>query len=361
MSDVLVIGGGVIGMLTAVELSQAGTDVVLVEMGETGRESSWAGGGIISPLYPWRFADSLTALASWSQGVYPALAEQLKAETGVDPELIRSGLLILDQEERAIALEWARNHGVRMQEIAGGELETREPGLAIRPDSALLMPDVDQVRNPRLSRSLHKYLDKGIEIREHEEVVELLVQDGRVLGVRTRRQEIRARQVIVCTGAWTAKLLEDLGTKPDIKPVRGQMILFYAKPGQVSQIVLYRDRYVIPRKDGRVLIGSTLEHTGFEKATTAEAKEALYRTAVEMFPLLKRTPIENHWAGLRPGSPNGVPYIGAHPNVEGLFFSAGHFRNGLVTGPASARLAADLMLGREPVLDPAPYALDAPR
>jgi glycine oxidase len=138
-------------------------------------------------------------------------------------------------------------------------------------------------------------------------------------------------------------------------------MLFYAKPGQVNQIVLYRDRYVIPRKDGRVLIGSTLEHTGFEKATTAEAKEALYRAAVEMFPLLNRTPIENHWAGLRPGSPNGVPYIGAHPNVEDLFFSAGHFRNGLVTGPASARLAADLMLGREPILDPAPYALDAPR
>jgi glycine oxidase len=125
--------------------------------------------------------------------------------------------------------------------------------------------------------------------------------------------------------------------------------------------VLYRDRYVIPRKDGRILIGSTLEHEGFVKATTAEAKEDLYRAAVEMFPLLKRTPIEDHWAGLRPGSRSGIPYIGAYPGIQGLYFNAGHYRNGLVTAPASARLTADLLLDCEPLTDPAPYSLDAGR
>jgi len=361
MSDILVIGGGIIGLLTARELVEAGANVTLVEMGETGRESSWAGGGIISPLYPWRYVDSLTALASWSQHIYPDLCNQLIDETGVDPELVRSGLLTLDEEEQDHALAWAITHGINLQVIAAQDLSSKEPELGIRPDNALLMPDVAHVRNPRLARALHRSVEQRIVLREHEEVVELRVEDERVLGARTRHSEIAADQVIVCTGAWTAKLLEQLGTRPDIQPVRGQMILFYAKPGQVNQIVLYRDRYVIPRKDGRVLIGSTLEHTGFEKATTAEAKEVLYRTAIEIFPLLKRTPIENHWAGLRPGSPNGVPYIGAHPNVKGLYFSAGHFRNGVVTGPASARVAADLMLGREPIVDPAPYSLDAMR
>jgi glycine oxidase len=139
------------------------------------------------------------------------------------------------------------------------------------------------------------------------------------------------------------------------------MILFLARPGQINHITLCQDRYVIPRRDGHVLLGSTLERTGFVKATTAEAKEELYRTAVEMFPILKRTPIEDHWAGLRPGSPSGIPYIGAYPGIEGLYLNAGHFRNGVVTGPASARLAADLMLGRVPIADPAPYALDAER
>ena len=110
-----------------------------------------------------------------------------------------------------------------------------------------------------------------------------------------------------------------------------------------------------------MLFGSTLEEAGFTKTTSAEDKERLYRNAVELFPLLKRTPIEDHWAGLRPGSPRGIPYIGQHPEITGLFLNAGHFRNGLVTAPASARLAADLVLERTPTLDPTPYALLAPR
>ena len=139
------------------------------------------------------------------------------------------------------------------------------------------------------------------------------------------------------------------------------MILFQTRPGQIRQIVLFRDRYAIPRRDGLVLLGSTLEHVGFHKATTAEAKEDLHRSALERFPFLARAPIQDHWSGLRPSSPSGIPYIGAHPGTEGLYVNAGHFRNGLVTAPASARLAADLILGRKPILDPAPYALDAER
>ena len=189
----------------------------------------------------------------------------------------------------------------------------------------------------------------------------MLVEQGRAIGARTRHGVIHADQTIVCTGAWTAKLLEQLGTRPDIQPMRGQMILFLAKPGQINRIVLHQDRYAIPRRDGHVLFGSTSELAGFDKSTSAEVKEQLYRAAVELFPLLKRTPIEDHWAGLRPASPRGIPYIGAHPGVMGLYFNAGHFRNGVVTGPASARLAADLMLGRDPAVPPTPYALDAER
>ena len=361
MSDVLIIGGGAIGLLTARELATAGADVTLVEMGMTGRESSWAGGGIISPLYPWRYGDAVTVLALWSQKVYPELCARLLEETGIDPELIRTGLLILDEDEHPQALAWAQAHGAALQVIDGATLREQEPELGLNPKSALSMPEVDQVRNPRLTKALRKSLERQIEIREHEEVVELLVDKDRAAGARTRKEVISANRVIVCTGAWTAKLLEQLGTKPGIEPVRGQIMLFYAKPGLVNHIVLFRERYVIPRKDGRILIGSTLEHTGFVKSTTAEAKEELYRIAVDMFPMLRRTPIENHWAGLRPGSPSGIPYIGAYPGIDGLYFNAGHFRNGLVTGPASARLAADLVLGREPIADPSPYAMNAPR
>jgi len=361
MGDILVIGGGVIGLLTARELADAGAEVTLVEMGQTGRESSWAGGGIISPLYPWRYSDSVTALAAWSQGVYFDLCEALLAETGSDPELLRSGLLVLDEDEHEQARAWADTHGARLQVIDTAALRELEPGLGPAPKNALWMPEIAQVRNPRLAGALRRSIEKRVRIREQEEVTELLVDKDRATGAATRNGQIRADQVVVCTGAWTAKLLARLGAKPEIQPVRGQIMLFLAKPDQVRHIVLFRERYVIPRQDGRILIGSTLEHTGFLKATTAEAKEELYRIAVDIFPLLKRTPIEDHWAGLRPGSPGGVPYIGRFPGIEGLFFNAGHFRNGLVTAPASARLVADLMLGREPIVDPAPYSLAAPR
>lgn len=361
MSDILVIGGGAIGLLTARELVQAGAEVTLVEMGATGRESSWAGGGIISPLYPWRYADSVTALSLWSQREYPRLCASLQEETGVDPELIRSGLLTLDPEEQAQAIPWARAHGAHIEILENAALREIEPRLGPQPASAIWMPEVTQVRNPRLGRALRLAIEKRAHIREQEEVIELLVDSGRTVGARTAGGTIEAEHVVLCTGAWTAKLLERLHTKPEIEPVRGQMILFYAKPGAINRVVLYHERYVIPRRDGRVLVGSTLEHEGFVKATTANAKEELYSAAVEMFPLLKRTPIENHWAGLRPGSPSGIPYIGAYPDIQGLYFNAGHFRNGLVTSPASARLAADMILGRTPIIDPAPYSLVASR
>jgi len=361
MSEILVIGGGAIGLLTARELIQAGARVTLVEMGETGRESSWAGGGIISPLYPWRYASSITALSLWSQREYPHLCAALREETGIDPELVRSGLLILDPEEHDQALSWAREHRVTMERLSGDTLRELEPGVAHKPSAALWMPDVDQIRNPRLAKALRSAIEGRVQIREHEEVVELLVESERITGARTHKGTIGADAVLVCAGAWTAKLLEQLGAKPDIEPVRGQMILLYAEPGLVRHVVLLRERYLIPRKDGRILIGSTLEHEGFAKITTAEAKEALYHTAVELFPRLEQTPIENHWAGLRPGSPSGIPYIGAYPGIQGLYCNAGHYRNGLVTGPASARLAADLVLSRGPIVDPAPYALDAQR
>lgn len=361
MSNVLIIGGGVIGLLTAWELVRSGADVTLVEMGTTGCEASWAGGGIMSPLYPWRYADSVTALSLWSQGHYPQLCATLREETGIDPEFIRSGLLILDLQDQDQALAWGRKHQVRIESLAPNALCGTAPGLGPTPLAALWLPEIAQIRNPRFVKALRCLIAGQVHIREQEEVVELLLDSNRAVGARTRKATIAADRVVVCSGAWTAQLFERLGNQPDIEPVRGQMILLNAKPGLVNHMVLSRDRYLIPRLDGHILIGSTLEHQGFVKATTTETKADLHRTAMELFPALKYAPIANHWAGLRPSSPRGIPYIGAYPGIRGLYCNAGHYRTGLVTGPASARLAADLLLGRTPSIDPSPYALDADR
>ncbi len=358
MTDCLVIGGGLIGMLTARELRLAGATVRLVERGATGQESSWAGGGILSPLYPWRYPDPVTALARWSQQAYPGFSSELASQTGVDPEWTKNGLLVLDAGEKAIAQAWAGDVGARLDLVETRAILQHEPGLNMPPEEALWMPDVAQIRNPRLLSALKVNLPAmGVAVEEYAEITGLVVRHGRVEGVETSRGRITAGSVVVAAGAWSGRLLAGLGYSLDVAPVRGQMILFRARPGMVSRIVLNQGRYLVPRRDGRVLAGSTLEYVGFDKTTTEEALAELSRAAIAMVPALADYEIERHWAGLRPGSPCGVPYIGEHPRVQGLFVNAGHFRNGVVIGLASARLLADILLRRKPVLDPAPYAL----
>ena len=369
MSDCIIIGGGLIGMLTAHELASEGMAVTLLERGEVARESSWAGGGILSPLYPWRYPEPVTRLATWSQNVYPKFCSDLRSKTGIDPEWIQSGLLILDvsdqlQEKQQI-LAWAKKSGNAL-EVHTGNPEHCEPGLSVNAYEHILMPDVAQVRNPRFSRAVKANLkDKGVRIVEHSEATKLLHKKSRIVGVQTSTQEYLATTVVIAGGAWSADLLQELEQKINIEPVRGQMILFRAQPGDLKRIVLTekmgQTHYLIPRKDGRILAGSTLEHTGYDKATTPEALRALRHFATNLLPALAEVEIERHWAGLRPGSPQGIPYICGHPEIEGLFINTGHFRNGVVMGPVSARLLSDLILKREPVVDPSPYTVGAVR
>ncbi len=357
MPHTIVVGAGLIGMLTARELSEGGMSVTLLDKGSRGRESSWAGGGILSPLYPWRYPDPITELARWGQPRYEALCSALADATGIDPEWTRSGMLMVDVdgEERRRAEGWAERFGYRLERLSAAALADSEPGL--EPGlSALWMPDVAQVRNPRLLQSLGADLDqRGVRVVENCKVTGFRVESGRVTGVLTSVGVQSADVVLVAGGAWSGRLLEASGLRLAVEPVRGQMLLYRGDPGMVQHIVLADDHYIIPRRDGRILVGSTMERVGFEKITTQQALTELRGVAESAFPALGAVAIEAHWAGLRPGSPQGVPFIGAHPALASLYINAGHFRNGVVMGMASARLAADLVLGRPPILDAAAY------
>ncbi len=351
MVDCVVIGGGLIGMLSAWELRRSGLSVTIVEQGQCGMEASWAGGGILSPLYPWRYADAVTALARWSQAHYPAFIRQLHEQSGIDPQLQENGLLILDTEEADAAENWAQSWSCRLERLGADDIRSLEPALGEVPDAALWLPEVAHVRNPRLLKSLRQSLiNQLVEIREYSRVKDLAQAGGRIQGVVLENETIPAAQVLVAGGAWSGKLLAATGLDLPVRPVRGQMILYRGEAGRVSRIVLSLDRYVIARRDGRVLVGSTLEETGFDRSTTESARKSLAAEALRLIPALAKCDIEHHWAGLRPGSPEGIPYIGAHPKIAGLYVNSGHFRNGVVLGLASSRLLADIMLGREPIV-----------
>jgi len=357
MSDIIIVGAGIIGMLTARELSLAGMKVTVVEQGEAGHESSWAGGGIISPLYPWRYSDPVSVLAKWGQAFYPELIEEMYSETGLDAELIQNGLLMFDNEQNE-ALAWAKRWHSNLQLIDSKEVYELEPELSsslLSNEKAIWMPEVRQIRNPRLVKTTKKYLLKqGVKFVEQTAVTGIILESGKTAGVATQFSgEIRADKVLVAGGAWSANLLKNIDIS--VEPVKGQMILFKTEPNKIKRITLSQDRYVIPRKDGRVLVGSTLEHTGFDKTTTTTAREELMQEAFRIVPCLKDAEVEHHWAGLRPGSADGIPYICSIQNVEGLFLNAGHYRNGVVLGPASARLMADIILQREPLFDVKKY------
>ncbi|AZD38230.1 Glycine oxidase ThiO [Pseudomonas chlororaphis subsp. aurantiaca] len=356
--QVVIVGGGVIGLLTAFNLASAGQQVVLLERSNVGQESSWAGGGIVSPLYPWRYSPAVTALAHWSQDFYPQLAERLFATTGVDPEVHTTGLYWLDLDDEAEALDWARREQRPLSAVDISVAHDAVPVLGGGFSRAIYMADVANVRNPRLVKSLKAALSAlpAVTIHEHCEVSGFIREGERVLGVQTSLGEIRGDQVVLAAGAWSGELLKSLGLALPVEPVKGQMILYKCASDFLSCMVLAKGRYAIPRRDGHILIGSTLEHEGFDKTPTSSALESLKASAIELIPALAQAEVVGHWAGLRPGSPEGIPYIGPVPGLEGLWLNCGHYRNGLVLAPASCQLFTDLMLGREPIIDPAPYA-----
>jgi len=354
----VVVGGGVNGLLTARALATEGWTVTLLERGQTGREASWAGGGIVSPLYPWRYSAPVTALAKAARAAYPQLAAVLLAETGIDPEFERCGMLMLDAHDAEVAQDWALAEGEVLQSLPAAALQARAPWLAPCWQQGLWMPAIANIRNPRLLQALLRSLQlRQVRVETGAEAVALLRSGDGVGGVRTADgREFAAEAVVLCGGAWTATLLRDFGLMaPPVRPVRGQMLLYRLAPGTLPCIVLAEGRYVIPRRDGHVLCGSTLEEAGFDKSVTQAALDSLRASAARLLPVLATQVPIAQWAGLRPGSPAGVPFIGAVPGVDGLWVNAGQFRNGLVLAPASVQLLVEQMAGRAPTLDPAPY------
>ena len=359
MTDCIIVGGGVIGLLTARQLFLEGVDVLLLEKGPLGGESSWAGGGIVSPLYPWRYSDAVNVLAERSKKIYPELTKTLFEETGRDCELINSGLFTVTEKDKEI-IHWAKKWSVDARFINDYEtIHEIENSVGDAVDKGIWMPDILQIRNPRFVKALKAsfgYL--SIPYQEQTAVEEIIVENNKVSGVRTKQKTFFADKVIIASGAWSAQF-SVTQSSVDVLPVKGQMIMYKGEPDQVKRIILSEGHYIIPRKDGRILAGSTLEKIGFDKTISSSALDELHQAAIKLVPLLDKLTVERQWAGLRPGTEQGIPYICQHDDIEDLYIHAGHFRNGIVLGAASAELMADIILARQSWCDTSPYTMRA--
>lgn len=350
--NIIIIGAGIAGCATALELANQGARILLIDQGGLGQESSWAGGGILYPLLPWDYAEAVNHLVERSIALFPAWAENLRAASGIDPEYRQCGMLVLPPFSPNRAQTWCDAHDTRLEMTRARKII---PELAADED-ALWLPDVAQVRNPRLLKALRRKLELlGVQINEQTEATGWRSDEALVTGVQTNHGMLSADRYIVTSGAWSRQLLGEHALNLDIRPIRGQMLLFKTEPGALRTIILKNGTYLIPRLDGHVLAGSTLEDAGFDKTATEEAKAMLHAQATEILPLLKEASLVQHWSGLRPGSPDNIPTIDRHPQLENLYINSGHFRYGVTMAPASAEILASLILGRPQALDISPY------
>ena len=337
--DAIVVGAGLIGTSLARELRKQEMRVLVVERGEPGHEASRAAAGMLAACDPHTPAP-LRPLAEASARLYPEFVREIEDESGLRVDLRRHGAILLFPPEEA-ALP-----GPLLDE---GRVAKLEPGLTPPLGARACFLQEDSV-DPKalIAASLKAARHRGVEIASGAAVTEVVVENGRATGVKTARTHFEAPLVINCAGAWAGQLPPlPLPTRP----VKGQ-ILELAAPHELLRHVVRAEGlvYMVPRSDGRILLGSTLEDAGFDKRTDADTLHRLQHAATGLLPALNSAHILEGWAGLRPGTPDDLPIMGGSP-IPGYYFATGHFMNGILLAPATARVMAQVIAGGRPEVD----------
>ena len=354
MSDVVIIGGGVVGLSLAYELRQRETSVTLLARSDLAGESSWAGAGILAPGSLQGDRDPENLLRAHTQELLARWSVELHEETGIDNGFRRCGSLAVTMEQGLPPLRsgadegrWRRT-GVPVESGDSQDLERWEPDLRLLAPAAFRLPTEAQLRNPRHCRALAIACSHHHRLEPDRPVTGFKVQGTRIVAAETSGGEVAGERFVVAAGAWSRKLLAPLGVDLPVKPIRGQIVLLKAPEQRLRHIVWCGSRYLGPRDDGRLLVGSTLEDEGFAPHTTARGVRDILDFALRLAPDLGGFEVERSWAGLRPGTADGLPYLGSLPGFDNLYVATGHYRAGVELSAGPALVMAQLLTGEEP-------------
>lgn len=366
-ADTIIVGAGIVGLSLAYELASAGQKVRVLDRHQAGKGASSAAAGILPAVCrSGNEHDDFERLRTLSWKMYPEWIDRIRGDSSIDPEYqATGGLHIATSRGEMVSLKVAASQwqadGLDVQPIlSADELATHEPVLQSSFErghvhGGYFLPDECLVRPPMLLRALlEANRKKGVALEEGVEVQEWVRgtdDGGRIVSLRTSAGEFAADQFCIASGAWSSQLGQELGLRFEIEPWRGQMVLFRSQPGLIRSVINEGPNYLVPRVDGHVLAGSTVEEVGFDQSNTEEAIGQLIQFAESLIPDLNRSAVRQTWAGLRPGSGDGVPLIGRTNAYENLFLSTGHFRSGVFLAPATSTFLSQLMLGETPGLN----------
>jgi glycine oxidase len=358
--DVVVIGAGVVGLAAARALADRGARVQVVESRAVGAEASSAAAGMLAPQAETHEGSPLLPLALCARDRHLALAPELERETGIAVGLSETGLVevaFTDDDERALAarVAWQRAQGLPVEALSAAEVRALEPNVAATVRCGASLAGDRRLDSRLLVQALAaSAAARGVRILTGRPVAGLLSSAGRVTGVRVGGGTIDAPLVVNAAGAWAGELPGD-PSPPPVEPVRGQLVAFDVSPQLFRRVVASPRGYLVPRSDGRLIAGSTAERVGFDRSVTAWGLRTVLGIALELAPALADARVAESWAGLRPGTPDGLPVIGAGA-LAGLWHAGGLYRNGILLGPLVGELIAALATGETPALDLGAFA-----